>query len=65
MTAIVFAVIGFLSCWFLLYALMHWVQDGRGKKYRSAAELEEKDLRKQERVIKFKEKPSTTRERRV
>jgi len=31
MTAVIFITIGFLSCWFLLYALMEWTQDPRRK----------------------------------
>ena len=31
MTPVVFITIGFLSCWFLLYALVEWTQDRQGK----------------------------------
>jgi 4-hydroxybenzoate polyprenyltransferase len=31
MTPVIFITIGFLSCWFLLYALVEWTQDRRGK----------------------------------
>jgi len=31
MALVIFITIGFLSCWFLLYALMEWTQDPRGK----------------------------------
>jgi hypothetical protein len=27
MTPVIFTMIGFLSCWFLLYALMEWTQN--------------------------------------
>jgi hypothetical protein len=27
MTPVIFIIIGFLSCWFLLYALVEWTQD--------------------------------------
>jgi hypothetical protein len=29
MTPVIFITIGFLSCWFLLYALVEWTQDGQ------------------------------------
>ena len=31
MTPVIFITIGFLSCWFLLYALMEWTQDRQRK----------------------------------
>jgi len=31
MTPVIFIMIGFLSCWFLLYALMEWTQDPQRK----------------------------------
>jgi hypothetical protein len=31
MTPVIFITIGFLSCWFLLYALMEWTQDPQRK----------------------------------
>jgi hypothetical protein len=31
MTPVIFITIGFLSCWFLLYALLEWVQEGQRK----------------------------------
>jgi hypothetical protein len=30
-TSVIFITIGFLSCWFLLYALMEWTQDPQRK----------------------------------
>jgi hypothetical protein len=31
MTPVIFITIGFLSCWFLLYALVEWTQDPKRK----------------------------------
>ena len=66
MTTIVLVAIGFLSCWFLLYVLMQWVQDAQHKPINRCgadSKSDEKALRKQPGVISFRKRTATGRER--
>jgi hypothetical protein len=58
MTAVIFITIGFLSCWFLLYALMEWTQDPRRKPGTTGDPDKEINPREQwnQRVVKFRSK---------
>jgi hypothetical protein len=59
MTPVIFLTIGFLSCWFLLYALVEWAQDSQHKSAKSQAsggELSDGEPRKQEQIISFRKK---------
>ena len=58
MTPIIFITIGFLSCWFLLYALIEWTQDPQRKS--GATSGADKEINHSEhwnqRVVKFRSK---------
>jgi hypothetical protein len=59
MTPVIFITIGFLSCWFLLYALVEWTQDSQrksAKKLASGGEISEGEHKQQEQVISFRKK---------
>ena len=58
MTPVIFITIGFLSCWFLLYALMAWTQDPQRKPgVRRAGDtaISQKQRRSQQ-VVNFRSK---------
>jgi hypothetical protein len=61
MTPVIFITIGFLSCWFLLYALMEWIQDPRRRPGTTSSAGKEIIHREDwnQRVVNFrsKEKP--------
>jgi hypothetical protein len=58
MTAVIFITIGFLSCWFLLYALVEWTQDPQRKS--GATRGADKEINHREhwnqRVVNFRSK---------
>jgi hypothetical protein len=58
MTAVIFITIGFLSCWFLLYALMEWTQDPQRKPGTTGNRDKEINPREQwnQRVVNFRSK---------
>lgn len=57
MTPVIFITIGFLSCWFLLYALAEWTQDRQSKsgKRRFDSEIN-RTVQGSERVVNFRNK---------
>jgi len=58
MTPVIFITIGFLSCWFLLYALMEWTQDPRrrpGTRSGAGKEINHREHLNQ-RVVNFRSK---------
>jgi len=65
MTPVVFIAIGFLSCWFLPYALVEWTQDRQGKsrKRRPDAGIDYSS-QGSERVINFKNKEMSSAKKR-
>jgi hypothetical protein len=58
MTPVIFITIGFLSCWFLLYALVEWTQDRQRKSGASSGADEEISRREHwnQRVVHFRNK---------
>jgi len=57
MTPVVFITIGFLSCWFLLYALVEWTQDRQDKSGKRRADSEiNHSSQGSERVVNFRNK---------
>jgi hypothetical protein len=58
MTPVIFITIGFLSCWFLLYALVEWTQDPQRKSGATRGADKEINHREHwnERVVNFRSK---------
>jgi hypothetical protein len=58
MTPVIFITIGFLSCWFLLYALVEWTQDPKrkpGVRRGAATEIGQRQRRGQH-IVNFRTK---------
>jgi hypothetical protein len=66
MTPVVFITIGFLSCWFLLYALVEWTQDRQGKSGKRRADSGiNYSSQGSERVINFRNKEMSGAKKRI
>ena len=54
-TLVIFITIGFLSCWFLLYALIQWTQDLRRRSTHVGVTSTRED-RRQDQILNFRKK---------